>query len=176
MHPIAKLLLSIAFLIIVATIAPAGEQSKKNPSPPAGAFQVNVRDGYLSLKADEAPLAEILQEIGKQARIRVDSNIGPEQKITIGLDRVPLEQGIKQLVGNVSVFYAPDSTNKGRRIERVVVLSEGAIVTPKDTKSSAQSEKLAPKAEKSKMPSQQPEPFKFEFDPGKIEKKETPRK
>ena len=57
---------------------------------------------------------QIFQEIGKQAKITFDSNIGPEKKITIRLERVPLEEGIKQLAKNVTVFYAenPKDTNR----------------------------------------------------------------
>ena len=68
---------------------------------------------------------QIFKEIGKQARIVIDSNIGPEEKITIRLDRVPLEEGIKQLAKNVTVFYTQDPKDKTRQISRVVALSEG---------------------------------------------------
>ena len=56
---------------------------------------MKVSHGYLSLEATEAPLVQIFQEIGKQAKITIDSNIGPEEKVTIHLDRVPLEEGIR---------------------------------------------------------------------------------
>ena len=105
-------------------LAQSAEQPKKNELPPTRAFQVNVSDGYLSLVADQAPLAQVLEEIGKQARITIQTNIGPEEKITKHLDRVPLEDGIRQLGKNVSVFYAQDANTKARHIVRVVVLSE----------------------------------------------------
>ena len=72
---------------------------------------------------------QIFQEIGKQAKITFDSNIGPEEKITIHLDRVPLEEGIKRLAKNVTVFYTENPKDKSRRISRVVVLSEGSGVS-----------------------------------------------
>ena len=105
-------------------LAQSAEQPKKNEPAPTGAFQVNVSDGYLSLVANQAPLAQVFEEIGKQARITIQTNIGPEEKITKHLDRVPLEDGIRQLGKNVSVFYAQDANTKARHIVRVVVLSE----------------------------------------------------
>ena len=90
---------------------------------------MKVSQGYLSLEATEAPLVQIFQEIGKQAKITFDSNIGPEEKVTIHLDRVPLEDGIKQLAKNVTVFYTENPKDKSRRISRVVVLSEGSGVS-----------------------------------------------
>ena len=178
MSPLAKVLLSIIFLALLAGISPAAEQSKRIETPPTGTFQVNVSDGYLSLKADEAPLAQIFREIGRKARITIDSNIGPEEKITTRLERIPLEDGIKQLAKNVSVFYAQDATTNTRRIARVVVLSEAKGLTGQ-TKVSSQPEKVdepAAKAAKFDKPQPPPEPFKFQFDPTKPAEKETGRK
>ena len=39
-----------------------------------GTFEVKVSQSYLSLEATEAPLVQIFQEIGKQAKITFDSN------------------------------------------------------------------------------------------------------
>jgi hypothetical protein len=165
------------FLATLAGISPAAEQSKKTETRPTGMFQVNVSDGYLSLNADDAPLAQIFREIARQARITIDSNIGPEEKITTRLERVPLEDGIKRLAKNVSVFYAQDEKTNTRRIARVVVLSDAKAPTGQ-TKASPQPEKVnepAPKPAKVDRP-RQPEPFKFQFDPTKSAEKETARK
>jgi hypothetical protein len=151
------------FLACLVTIGQAAEQSRTVKTQPPGTFQVNVSQGDLSLNANQAPLVKIFQEIGKQARITFDSNIGPEEKITIHLDRVLLEEGIKQLAKNVTVFYTENPKDKTRRIERVVVLSEGKEGAPVQTKASTQPVKV-------NKPAPQPEPFKFEFDPGKFAK------
>ena len=120
-------------------LAQSAEQPKK--IEPARTFRVNVSDGYLSLVADQAPLAQVLEEIGKQARITIQTNIGPEEKITKHLDRVPLEDGIRQLGKNVSVFYAQDANTKARHIVRVVVLSE-VKGTASPAKTASQPEKV----------------------------------
>jgi len=133
-----------------------------------GTFEVKVSQGYFTLEANQAPLVQIFQEIGKQAKITFDSNIGPEEKVTIHLERVLLEDGIKQLAKNVTVFYTENPQDKSRRISRVVVLSEGSGV-PGQVKASAQPVKI-------NKPAPQPEPFRFEFDPGKSAEKEKPRK
>ena len=178
MSPLAKLVLSITFLVALSAVSPAAEQSKKTETRPTGLFQVNVSDGHLSLNADEAPLAQIFREIARQARITIDSNIGPEEKVTTRLDRVPLEDGIRQLAKNVSVVYAQDANTDTRRIARVVVLSEAKGPTGQ-TKASSQPEKVsepAPKTAKVDKTQQQPGPFKFQFDPTKSAQKETGRK
>ena len=128
-----------------------------------GTFQLKVSQGYLSLEATEAPLIQIFQEIGKQSKITFDSNIGPEEKVTIHLERVPLEDGIKQLAKNVTVFYTENPKDKSPQISRVVVLSEGSGVSGQ-ARASSQPVKV-------NEPAPQPEPFKFEFDPRKPMKK-----
>ena len=158
-----KALGSIVIPVILAWVVPvvqAAEETDKATGLAPGTFQVQVSKDRLSLDANQAAIAQIFQEIGKQAKITVDSNIGPEEKITIHLDRVPLEEGIKQLAKNVTVFYTENPKDKSRRISRVVVLSEGKEGGPRQTKASSEPVKPAP----------QREPFKFEFDPGKVAK------
>jgi hypothetical protein len=146
-------LLMLLFLPAFARAIEAQLGAKAQP----GTFQVNVSKDYLSLDAHETPLVRIFEEIGKQARITFDSNIGPEEKITLRLDRVPLEEGIKQLAKNVTVFYAQGPTDKTTRIARVVVLSEAK---------GGSSSRAPGSSEPAKVNEPPPEPFKFDFDPG----------
>ena len=165
------------FLACLVTTGHAAEQTGTAKAQPLGTFKAKVSKDNLSLDANQAPLVQIFQEIGKQAKITFDSNIGPEEKITIQLDQVPLEEGIKQLAKNATVFYAENPKDKTRRITRVVVLAEGSGVSGQ-TKASSPPEKVketAPQATTTKKPAPQPEPFKFEFDPGKFAK-EKPSK
>jgi hypothetical protein len=113
------------------------------------------------LEAHETPLPEIFKEIGKQAKINFETNIGLEERITIRLDRVPLEEGIKQLARNVTVLYAEDSKHKTRRITNVVVLTEQKGVGKA---------KVAPGLIEGKESFTKSKPFKFEFDPTKSSK------
>jgi hypothetical protein len=124
MNRFSKSIFAVVLFFWWVLLVQSAEQPKKIEPPPRGVFQVNVSDGYLSLVADQAPLTQVFEEIGKQARITIQTNIGPEEKITKHLDHVPLEDGIRQLGKNVSVFYAQDANTKARHIVRVVVLSE----------------------------------------------------
>jgi type II secretory pathway component GspD/PulD (secretin) len=158
----------------LVTTGQAAEQSRPAKSQPLGTFQVEVSKDKVSLNANQASLVAIFQEIGKQAKITFDSNIGPEEKITIQLDGVPIEDGIRQLAKNATVFYAENPKDKTRRITRVVVLTERSGV-PEQVKPPSQPEKAkeaAPPATTLKKPVPQPESFKFEFDPAKTVEKE----
>lgn len=175
MNRYSKLILAMTLLFVgmleVAQIAAQAEKSQRDSS---GTFQVKVSQGYLSLDATGAPLVQIFQEIGKQTKIIFDSNIGPEEKVTIRLERVSFEDGIRQLVKNVTIFYTENPKDKTRRISRVVVVSEGKESVPVQNKTSPQPENVKEPAPETatKKPAPQPEPFKFEFDPGKFSGKE----
>ena len=160
MSRLGKLILASMLLAgMFAVVVQSAEQSRTAKTQSSGTFQVKVSQGDLSLEATQAPLVQIFQEIGKQAKITFDSNIGPEEKVTIHLDRVPLEEGIKRLAKNVTVFYTENAKDKSRRISRVVVLSEGKESAPRQIKAPLEPAKI-----------NKPEPFKFEFDPGKFAK------
>ena len=160
----------------LVTMGHAAEQPRPAKSQPPGTFQVKVSKDTLSLEANQAPLLQIFQEIGKQAKIAFDSNIGPEEKITIHLDQVPLEEGIRQVAKNATVFYAENPKDKTRRITRVVVLAEGVSGQAKESSQPDKVKEAAPQATTIKKPAPQPEPFKFEFDPAKSAEKEKSRK
>jgi hypothetical protein len=157
----------LLLLMAAATLSQAAQSAQV-----VGTFQLKVSQGYLSLEATEAPLVQIFQEIGRQAKITFDSNIGPGEKVTIRLDRVPFEEGLKRLAKNVTVFYTQGPNDKTHRIERVVVLSEGKGVSGQ-VKASSQPEKVKePAPQEAKVTKPPPEPFKFQFDPAKSAGKE----
>jgi hypothetical protein len=137
---------------------------------------VTVTKDYLSLDAKEAPLAKLFEEIGKQAGIMVEGNIGPAETVTMRLEKVPLEEGIKRLSNNVTIVYGEKPNKKGHRITKIVVLSEDKRKITRSEETKAPTEKptqkaAVQKASKSSAPTQPPEPFKFEFDPTKAVKK-----
>src|SRR5262249_3801814 len=179
MRPVRSSMAVVVILAWVTTVVSAAEKQEKTAAQPLGTFQAKVNQDYLSLVANQAPLVTIYQEIGKQAKITFDSNIGPEEKITIHLDRVSLEEGIKQLAKNATLFYAENPKEKTRRITRVVVLAERKEPGPGQTKGSSQPEKVketTPQSTTIKKPAPRPEPFKFELDPTKPAEKEKSSK
>ena len=71
----------VAVPVILAwftTMGNAAEEQATLRAQSPGMFQVQVNQGYLSLAANQAPLVAIFHEIGEQAKITFDSNIGPE--------------------------------------------------------------------------------------------------
>src|SRR5712692_6266430 len=121
-------ILLVPFIWLTLTSAVAAQQSEKTKPQQSGSFVVKLAKGNLSIDASEAPLTKVFEEIAKQAAIVIESGIGPEEKITIKFDGVPMEDALKRLSKNVTIFYARDAKDKSPRIARVVVLSEGKNV------------------------------------------------
>lgn len=162
---------SIASFLLVgllgAGIAAAQSVKASTTTLAPGKFQLKLSKDYLSLEAKDAPIAKIFEEIGKQAGIAVDGNISLEEKITIQMDRVPLEEAIKRLVKNVSIFYMKDPKEPTPRIARVVIVSEGKSGAPQLDR-----DRPSQKAATVKETAPPAQPFKFEFDPTKFVGKE----
>ena len=59
----------------------------------SGSFQVEFSKGHLSVRANEAPIGKILEDIGSQAGITINSSIGPEEKSRSSLIRLHLKMG-----------------------------------------------------------------------------------
>jgi len=166
----AGLVLSVLLVSVIAA-APAAEKTGPSKTPQS-AFQVKVSNGNLSLDADDAPLAKVFEEIGKQAGIMVEGNLGPAETVTMRFDKVPLEEGIKRLSNNVTIVYGEKPNEKGHRITKIVVLSEDKrkVTSSEETKTPTEkpTQKAAvQKGSKASAPTQPPESFKFEFDPTK---------
>jgi len=158
-------------LVLVIAAAQAAEKTEPSKTPQS-AFQVKVSNGTLSLDANDAPLAKVSEEIGKQAGITVEGNIGPAETVTMRFEKVPLEEGIKRLSNNVTIVYGEKPNDTGHRITKIVVLSEDKRKGTRSENTNVPTEKptqkaAVQKASKSSAPTQPPEPFKFEFDPTK---------
>ena len=122
---------------------------------------------------------QIFQEIGKQAKITFDTTSDRKKRLRFIWIVFPLKTELSNSPRTSSVFYAQDPKDKSRRIEKVVVLSDGKESARAQTKTSTQPERVrepAPQTAKINKPLPQPEPFKFEFDPGKFTEKEKSRK
>lgn len=167
-------ILSLTF-IFNATSLPAQSQSTGKAKP---AFVVTVRDNLISLKATDASLIEVLEEIGKRTKIEIVAPLPEKEKITAEFDKLPLEEAIKRLTPNYS--HAMISEPGGKRIGKIIVLQKGGetarpvpatkapgIKRPETAAKPTPSVK--PETVKEKPPAQ--ESFKFEFDPSQFEKR-----
>jgi hypothetical protein len=94
-------------------------------------FVLTVKDNLISLKAKDASLKEVLEEIGRKMKIDVIAGIADTKKITAEFENLSLEEAVNRLSTNYS--YVMDSTNGQRKITKIIVLEKGqetAVSTP----------------------------------------------
>jgi type II secretory pathway component GspD/PulD (secretin) len=149
----------------------ADAQTKLQSTPTAKAnFVLTVKDNLISLKAKDASLKEILEEIGRRMKIDVVAAVPENEEVTVDFEKLTLEEAVNRLSTNYS--YQIDSEKTGKRITRIVVLDKRKIETGASKPTPAMEQK-AVKAE-SKLPeavTKQPEPFKFVIGDPEPEKK-----
>ena len=127
-------------LAMLASPSPSGGQVPASPPSPQGAptktetdgeipaprFEVIVKADRLTVKAQRAPISLLLADISRQASVAIHGT-GPLEGLTISinLEDVPLDQGLRHLVAEFDAFFFYGSTE-----ERPVSL-RGLWVYPK---------------------------------------------
>ncbi len=88
----------------LTTVSGFGAQAAPQPRPETSQqFDVTVDQGLLSLEAREAALARVLRAVAEQADFKLRFRGEVDTPVTLSLDGVPLEKGIRRLVGRNSL-------------------------------------------------------------------------
>ena len=94
---------------------------------------VAVQEGRLSVDLQEADMAEVLAQIGRQAGIRVSSGPSSGKKVSARFSGVELEEGLRRLLRSVSlshIFMYASRPAGSVTISEVRVLGEGKEAPP----------------------------------------------
>ena len=141
----------------MGAMAEASGKSSKFERGNTPSFVITTRDGLISVKANEAPLKDVIERIGQELGIEVDAQIGDEDKVTAEFQDLHLEAALKRLSGN----YAYTTDKQGEEITKLFLFAKGENAPSSGTDiRGASSSKTGRRAGSS-------EPFKFEFDPMK---------
>jgi hypothetical protein len=98
------------------------------------AFVVTVRCDRLSVALDHAPLGQVLSELARQAKIRVEFPASIQNEyVSERFDNLPVEQGLSRLLlgRSVAIVYEaqsgqPQTANTVRRVTELWVLPKQA--------------------------------------------------
>ena len=112
-------------LLMIPTILFGGETDKKpeRNSESQTDYVLMVKGSLISLKAKDASLKEILEEIGGKMKIEVVANIPSEEKITVELDMMYLGDALKRFRTNYA--YITESEKERGKITKIVVVPTG---------------------------------------------------
>jgi hypothetical protein len=131
----------VAGLLVLLTPCPgAWSQGKGLPAEdtrqrnaPKG-FEVMVQAGRLSVDVQEADLAEVLAQIGRQASIRIAPGPSAGKRVSARFAGVELEEGLRRLLRLASlshIFLYAQGRGGTVTISEVRVLAEGQETTPR---------------------------------------------
>jgi len=87
----------------LVNVAPAREVSPPDLAPaPQEKPLISVRysRGKLSVRTVNAPLGDVLREIGRQSGVTVHARIGDTQTVSLAFEDVPFEEALPQVLGH----------------------------------------------------------------------------
>jgi len=157
----ARLPKGLLAAVLCLVIAQSAAYSAENSQPPQSKstrqapFTLTIENNLISLTARDASIKAILEALGRRMNIAVVAAIPPEEMITTEFTKLPLQDALKKLSENHA--YVTDSAKETGRITKI-------MVTPGE-KGVARAVSPAHQSIRD-MASSQPEPFRFEFDPG----------
>ena len=146
-----------------------------------GTFVLTVEEDLVSLKAQQASLKNIVEEIGRKMDIEVLGNILDSETISIEFAELSLGKALERLSSNYG--YQMKSERGSQRISRIFVLPKGTgttITRPTTKEIGLEEEPDTPNSERAlqvesakeknsdKKTPARPEPFKFQFDPSAL--------
>lgn len=90
--------------------------AETSPADAGPAFEVELRDELLTLNAADAPLADVIREIGNEAGFETLVYDDLEHRLTRSMIDVPLEQALRELLRDVSHVVWFDRTLTPARV------------------------------------------------------------
>jgi hypothetical protein len=84
-------------------------------------LRVQYLNNNLSVKAKKQPLALVLLKIGEELGIPVDIQVEPKDIIDTEITKLPVEEAIRRLSPNITLFMRANLTHAERRALRLVL-------------------------------------------------------
>lgn len=113
----------LSFLMIPAILSGMEGDTPDKNSGSYGEYDLVVKGNDISLKARDASLKNILEEIGRRMNIDVVADIPREDKITVDLDMMYLGDAIKKFKKNYA--YITESDKDKGKITKIFVVPKG---------------------------------------------------
>ena len=150
-----QVMLFSVLAVCLLPVALWGEDASKDVLAPQ-TFILTTHDHLLSLRARDASLTAILDQIGQELGIEVVTHIPADETITVTFDQLPVVEALKKLSPNYA--YVVDTARGDSRITKIIVLSKGEAATRPNASTLLETQPTE---------ASRPKPFKFEFDPSK---------
>jgi hypothetical protein len=151
-----KPILAVTAFVALVAVQPAGAQMPGPTSP--GGVSLAIRDGLVTLKAEQASIRQILAEWERQGQMKV---VGAERitaaPVTLTFKDVPEKQALDIVMRGIPGYVAVDRTAaaaspSASRFDRLVVMARAATPVP----ATAAAARPSPAAAQPMLQEQQP--------------------
>jgi hypothetical protein len=145
-------------------------------SAPVGEFTLTAQEGRLSLRAENASLKAIVEEIGRQMSIEVMARIPADEGVTLTFEQLPLKAALTRLSPYVNYAVVEDVAKGPGAIRKLLVVSKRLAGAPSSPTGKDVKGWTAPPPS-GRIPPQEtsparPKAFSFEFDPSAVPEKD----
>jgi hypothetical protein len=129
--PLRNTLLGL-FLAVVGLALPraAHPQTLEGTSAPQPAFVLTIQDELISLRAEDASIRAIIEEIGRRMNIRVKVEISTAATVTLAFEQLPLPEVLKRFGKYVNYGYVEHWEQGELRISTITVHSLKVTTAP----------------------------------------------
>jgi HEAT repeat protein len=124
-------LVGLLFVTLLFSLSGGFDPARAEEEPkPEGAFVVKVDGERLTVRLQGIPLHAALKAIERESGVALALLTPLTEEITIAFENLPLEQGLRRLLGNHSyiLFYAATGPGQPAALRQVKVLPKGREV------------------------------------------------
>jgi hypothetical protein len=117
-------------VVCLALTRPAHPQTLEGASASQPAFVLTVQGELISLRAEDASIKGIIEEIGRRMDIRVKVEIPTAAKVTLAFEQLPLPEVLKRFGKYVNYGYVEHWEQGELRISTITVHSLKVTTVP----------------------------------------------
>ena len=107
-------------------VEPQSEEDKKKQEEQP--LRILFEKNHLSVKAKQQPLSLVLLKIGEQLGIPVEIGYSSTDTVSTEINRLPVEDAIRQLSPNILLFVRADLQHSERRALRLVLYDPAKMI------------------------------------------------
>ena len=164
-NSVAGIIVWLLVIVLLPSLLWAGDAGiPPGLAPRPGAYLLTVDGPLVSLRAQEASLKTLLEDLGRQMGIEVVAHISRAQTLTLAFDRLSVEEALERFRDYANIVYVKDSPEADGKIRRVIAIPQQAGARTGAPARSVRED--PPNKESSRLA-----PFQFTFDPAQHEQK-----
>jgi len=106
-------------------------------------MEIKVKDDFLSVKLENAPMREVLREIAHQTGLTFEGLENAEGRVTQEFKNIPLDEGLRKISQSfIMIFKKTGKKGAALRVEKVIIIAKKGL--PEDSPAAKLAKKSKP--------------------------------